>query len=278
MNEQNEQGVRVVTLTVDRVDDDGSRERGGVFRHKTYAFIPELNINKYSTVLWVQGDRPTKGATLRATIRQGGIRSSQDGTQKTGQYPSDYYWEVVEWDVGGAATSPQPASSQSTGGAAFVAPPNDIDRRRAEDAIAFRRRDALNAAVDFLKTAGASSPIQALEFADTFFAWLNQRPEPDTQAPEPPAEQRIEPEGTKPPGKIVSLPNQITVPEMMDDSEFKASARTAGWTAKNVRAILGMSATQWTEENNSDQDYRPAWDFCVNAWQNAQEPVEEISW
>ena len=65
---------------------------------------------------------------------------------------------------------------------------------------------------------------------------------------------------------------------MMDGEEFQAAAQRAGWTAKNVRAILGMSAAQWTEENNSDQDYRPAWDACVNAWQNAQEPVEELSW
>jgi hypothetical protein len=270
-----EQETRIVTLTVEGIKATTPQE-DGTTRYQISAVIPE--ISKFPMPLFVTtAPAPVPGQTLTASLTKGKLKQG-----KTGQYDNEFYWDVAAWDVGGAATSPQPASSQSTGGAAFAAPPNDIDRRRAEDARAFRRRDALNAAVDFLKTAGASSPIQALEFADTFFAWLNQRPEPDTQdppqAPEPPAQQQSEPEGTKPPGKIIIVPNQITVPDMMDGEEFQAAAQKAGWTAKNVRAILGMSAMQYTEENNSDQDYRPAWDACVDAWRNAQEPVEEISW
>ena len=275
----NEQETRIVTLTVDLVDDGKTRtNRDGNSEYYTKAYIPEMGATQWPMgPLWVKGTRPVEKQTLKARLSRSGLKDGKDGSKG----PLDYWWNVVEWDVDGSAAAPQPARSQSAGGVAFAAPTNDIDRRRVEDARAYRRRDALTAAVTY---AGGETrtPGDVTAVADVFFAWLNQHPEPGTQdppqAPEQPAQQQSEPEGTKPPGKIIILPNQITVPEMMDDSEFRASAQKAGWTAKNVRAILGMSATQWTEENNSDQDYRPAWDACVNAWQNAQEPVEELSW
>ena len=270
----NEQETRIVTLTVEGIKAT-TPQADGTIRYQISAVIPE--ISKFPVPLFVTtSPAPTPGQTYNVSLTKGKLKQG-----KTGQYDNEFYWDVAAWDVGGATAAPQPARSQSAGGAAFVAPPNDIDRRRAEDARAYRRRDALTAAVTY---AGGETrtPGDVTAVADVFFAWLNQHPEPGTQdppqAPEQPAQQQSEPEGTKPPGKIIILPNQITVPEMMDDSEFRASAQKAGWTAKNVRAILGMSATQWTEENNSDQDYRPAWDACVNAWQNAQEPVEELSW
>tara|TARA_Y100000034_G_scaffold133426_1_gene198863 strand:- start:863 stop:1705 length:843 start_codon:yes stop_codon:yes gene_type:complete len=278
-----EQETRIVTMTVEAIKATTPQEDGTI-RYQISADIPE--ISKFPMPLFVTtAPAPVPGQTLTASLTKGKLK-----TGKTGQYDNEFYWDVAAWDVGGAAASPQPDRSQPAGGAtnaairrAFVDPTNDIDRRRAEDAIAFRRRDALNAAVDFLKTAGASSPIQALEFADTFFAWLNQHPEPNTQdppaAPEQPAQQRDATAGTKPQGKIVTLPNQITVPDMMDSSEFVAAVTRVEWSREQVRAFLGdKSATQFTEEDNSDQDYRPAWDACVDAWQNAQEPVEGLSW
>ena len=275
-----EQETRIVTLTVDLVDDGKTRtNRDGNSEYYTKAYIPEMGATQWPMgPLWVKGTRPVEKQTLKARLSRSGLKDGKDGSKG----PLDYWWNVVEWDVSGATTSPQPASSQSAGGAAFVAPTNDIDRRRAEDARAYRRRDALTAAVTYAE-GDTRTPDDVIAVSDVFFAWLhNQHPEPDTQdpppAPEQPVQQQSEPEGTKPPGRIIILPNQITVPEMMDGEEFQAAAQRAGWTAKNVRAILGMSATQWTEENNSDQDYRPAWDACVNAWQNAQEPVEELSW
>ena len=270
----NEQETRIVTLAVEGIKAT-TPQADGTIRYQISAVIPE--ISKFPVPLFVTtSPAPAPGQTYNVSLTKGKLKQG-----KTGQYDNEYYWDVAAWGVDGATAAPQPAISQSAGGAAFAAPTNDIDRRRAEDARAFRRRDALNAAVTY---AGGETrtPGDVTAVADVFFAWLNQHPEPDAPdpppAPEQPVQQRSEPEGTKPPGRIIILPNQITVPEMMDDSEFRASAQKAGWTAKNVRAILGMSATQWTEENNSDQDYRPAWDACVNAWQNAQEPVEELSW
>jgi hypothetical protein len=282
-----EQETRIVTLTVDLVDDGKTRtNRDGNSEYYTKAYIPEMGATQWPMgPLWVKGTRPVEKQTLKARLSRSGLKDGKDGSKG----PLDYWWNVVEWDVSGATAAPPPDSSQPAGGAtnaairrAFVDPTNDIDRRRAEDARAFRRRDALNAAVT---CAGGETrtPDDVIAAADVFFAWLNQHPEPDTQdlppAPEQPAQQHNEPEGTKPPGRIIIVPNQITVPDMMDSSEFVAAATKVEWSREQVRAFLGdKSATQFTEEDNSDQDYRPAWDACVNAWQNAQEPVEELSW
>ena len=271
-----EQETRIVTLTVEAIKATTPQEDGTI-RYQISADIPE--ISKFPMPLFVTASpAPVPGQTYNVSLTKGKLK-----TGKSGQYDNEFYWDVAAWDVGGATTSPQPASSQSTGGAAFAAPPNDIDRRRAEDARAFRRRDALNAAVTYTE-GDTRTPDDVTAVADAFFAWLNnQRPEPNTQdppqAPEQPVQQQSEPEGTKPLGKIVSLPNQITVPDMMDSSEFVAAVTKVEWSREQVRGYLGgVSAMQYTEENNSDQDYRPAWDACVDAWRNAQEPVEEISW
>ena len=268
----NEQETRIVTLAVEGIKAT-TPQKDGTTRYQISAVIPE--ISKFPVPLFVTtSPAPAPGQTYNVSLTKGKLKQG-----KTGQYDNEFYWDVAAWDVGGATAAPQPARSQSAGGAAFVAPPNDIDRRRAEDARAFRRRDALNAAVAFANTPSGSADV--IEFANVFFDWLNQQPDTQDppQAPEPPAEQRIEPEGTKPPGRIIILPNQITVPDMMDSSEFVAAVTRVEWSREQVRAFLGdKSATQFTEEDNSDQDYRPAWDACVNAWQNAQEPVEELSW
>lgn len=267
---------RVVSLTVDRVDDDGSSERGGVLRHKTYAFIPELGMVKYPTVLWVTGERPAKGTTLNALLHQGALRNGKNGT-----YPSDYFYDVVEWDVAdGPSDRPVRSPSQEIG-----TPRTDTATQPRPDPVraSIEAQVAMKAAVEFFAKDVDASLERVTNAAHVFYDCIQslQHPLQSTESPveapastEPPT---APPDEGKPPGKAIKVPNQVAVGETMNGLEFVKASKECGWDGDIVAKYLdSQSVTEWSEKNSHEGNYRPAWDFCVAAWETEQ--VSNLPW
>jgi hypothetical protein len=260
---------RVVSLTVDRVDDDGSSERGGVLRHKTYAFIPELGMVKYPTVLWVTGDRPAKGTTLNALLHQGALRNGKNGT-----YPSDYFYDVVEWDVAdGPSDRPVRSPSQEIG-----TPRTDTATQPRPDPVraSIEAQVAMKAAVEFFAKDVDASLERVTNAAHVFYDCIQSLQHP-LQSTESPVEAPESPEPRKAPGKAIKVPNQVTVEETMNSLDFVKASKECGWDGDTVATYLGTSSlTEWAERNGTGDNYRAAWDFCINAWETQQ--VENLPW
>lgn len=272
---QNETETRIVSLTVEGIKGT-SPNADGTTQYHVSANIPE--ISKYPMPLFVTtATAPAPGTTLKAALRKGKLKQDKDG-----QYDNHFYWNVEEWGVAGAV--PATGTGKRYNAASVEQPANglnDIDRRRAEDAIAYRRRDALNASLTYwaippYEATGNTTADQVLVLADTFFDWLNQRP---PQAPESPVQPQNEPAPAEPPGEIIKVPNQVAVPETMNGLEFVAASKTCGWNGNTVARYLGsQSATEWSEKNGHGDNYRPAWDACIEAWGKEAERIEEMPW
>jgi hypothetical protein len=206
-----EQQQRNVTLIVDRVEDDKSKEYKGVMEWKTYAYCHDLGARKWPMVLWVTGDRPVPG-DIQATLQRGNLMNG-----KSGQYDNEFFWDVISWGSQSAVPqqqeSTQPAQPQPQGDGAQVPESaslplhpsdaswdirNDIDRREALREMSFHRQRALTEAVAFVSS---HAPVDSeeeglhtmLEYAYGRFLALLRKPvsEPVTE-PEP------EPEDSRP--------------------------------------------------------------------------------
>lgn len=276
--------TRVVSLTVDRVDDDNStKNRDGSMRWKTYANIPELGIVKYPTVLWVDGNRPVQGTTLKAQVTQGDLK--RDAKDAGKDY--NYWWNIVEWDVGGTPTAHDMPTTHGPEVAFSVKVPsgtplNDIDRRRAEDKLDYRRKDAIKDAVAALATSSELVPgtiddliVDVLTVAQQLYSW-----EPaewqaaPVEAPQSPAQPPQQPEAPKGP---VQQPDKIEVPVEMTGTQFLRARESVGWTKDKVVSLLRMGVPEWMHQNETD-NYRIAWDACVKQWKQDQKEPEEPKW
>lgn len=227
--------TRTVTLTVTRVDDDDSKVQDGVMQWKTYADVPEFN-SKYATgPLWVTGDRPTKGQTLKAKLKKENQKRDTDGS-----HDYDFFWGVAEWGVA-ATTTTAPAPTTSTQQAPEVAQQpqgngaNDIDRRRAEDAQIFRRKDAIKDAIaalasvppEMLLEHGETLMRAILDAAQALYVWEPlvdhaQDPREPTTAPQRPVEA---------PETAQSMPTP-TADELFPPAESQLLLRARKWKVR----------------------------------------------
>lgn len=269
-----EQETRIVTVTVDRVEDDNSKERDGMMNWKTYAFIPELGIKQYPAVLWISGDRPTKGTTLKANLRKGNLKKGKDG-----QYDNNYFWDVVNWDVQDGAPATATGKRYNASGvaaSAAVSAPSDPVRASIEAQV------ALKAAVEMVGSQHGLTVEDAItdvtSYAGAFYRAIQDVQIIQADAPQPAAQPQNQAKGTETPGEIIKLPNQVSVADVMDGGAFGKAATVVGWDREKISGYLGTNAIEWTEKNADDGNLRAAWDFCVAAWETEQDPREQMPW
>ena len=277
-----EQETRIVTLTVEGVK-GSSENNDGTTQYQVSANVPE--ISKYPMPLFVtHPTAPVPGRTYNARLAKGKLKVGKDG-----QYENNFYWNVVQWDVEGAPSGSGTGTGKrynASGVVASAAPPangfNDIDRRRAEDADIFRRKDALKDAIaaiaiheekDKYKTA-LDLAEHILGVAQYLYSWNPS--EWDAQAPEPvlqPSEAIV----AVVPGKATEIPNQVSVEKSMNGVEFVQASKACGWDADAVMGYLGgVNVIEWTEKNAIGSNFRTAWDACIEAW--TQEQVKGLPW
>lgn len=260
--------TRIVTLTVASLG-KVKENKDGTLNYQIAAAIPE--ISKFPTTLFVTGKiAPLPGKTYKALLSKGKQKADSDGS-----HDYDYFYDVVEWDVDGepAASSNVtqfPGSGSSSPGPIPVDDPrhpvnqplNDIDRRRAEDAFAYRRRDALNAAVAFLKdrvVPAMQSEEDVLDKATEYFTWLIEFDHPanifstPAKAPEPAAQPPQQAEGAEMPEGTGWGEGTEQAPETQDKArpplsqqEFIDACKARGWsqdTVKTLRDRTGLTQT-----------------------------------
>lgn len=204
-------------------------------------FAPTLGIKDYSTptsmdVTWATD--LMAGETHRVKLRRGRLKQNQDGSAKSSQYDSNYWWDIAEWDTQ-ADISAAPVSATGHGPSAS----SQEDFRRSKEEM--RLLDCL--LIEATRLSGTSNGTRDAVWTggQDYYAWVTDweaerrasaQDAPRTEVAEPPEE-----------AGPVSSPPAADGPQMIRDSarQFNDDVRAK---VREGRLVTPSVLSDWVNQ------------------------------